>query len=56
MVCQVTEGEMQVKAGAMEFAAKEGDVWSCGKGSTKETAMNPGKVTAVMRVIYLKAA
>ncbi|QND64632.1 hypothetical protein HB777_12485 [Mesorhizobium loti] len=56
MVCQITEGELQVKAGAMEFAAKEGDVWSCSKGSTKEGATNPGKVTAVMRVIYLKAA
>ena len=55
MVCQITEGELQVKAGATEFRAKEGDVWSCGKGSTKEGAANLGKVVAVMRIIYLKA-
>jgi quercetin dioxygenase-like cupin family protein len=56
MVCQVPEGELQVKAGDMEFAAKAGDVWSCGKGSTIEGATNNGTVTAVMRVIYLKTA
>ena len=56
MVCQITEGELQVKAGAMEFNGKAGDVWSCAKGSTKEGGTNPGKVVAVMRVIYLKAA
>ena len=56
MVCQVTEGELQVKAGDMEFAAKAGDVWSCGKGSTTEGATNNGSVAAVMRAIYLKTA
>ena len=54
MVCTVTEGELQVTAGDMEFTAKEGDVWSCGKGSTKEAATNNGTVVAVMRVINLK--
>lgn len=56
MVCQVTEGELQVTAGDMEFAAKPGDVWSCGKDSTTEGATNNGTVPAVMRTIYLKAA
>ena len=56
MVCQVTAGELQVKAGDMEFAAKEGDVWSCGKDSTTEGATNNGSAVAVMRIIYLKAA
>ena len=56
MVCQVIEGELQVKAGDMEFAAKTGDVWSCGKDSTTEGATNNGSVVAVMRVIYLKTA
>ena len=55
MVCTVTEGELQVTAGDMEFTAKEGDVWSCGKGSTKEAAMTNGTGVAVMRVINLKA-
>jgi quercetin dioxygenase-like cupin family protein len=56
MVCTVTEGELQITAGDMEFAAKEGDVWSCAKGSTRESAINNGTVPAVMRVINLKAA
>ena len=55
MVCTVTEGELQVTAGDMKFTAKEGDVWSCGKGSTKESATNNGTVVAVMRGINLKA-
>jgi quercetin dioxygenase-like cupin family protein len=55
MVCQVTEGELQIKAGDKEFAVKEGDVWSCGKGSTTEGAMNNGTVVAVMRIVNLQA-
>jgi|SRR5688572_22445485 len=56
MVCTVTEGELQIVAGDMDFTAQEGDVWSCGKGSTKESATNNGTVVAVMRVINLKVA
>lgn len=56
MVCTVTEGELQVTTNDMEFAAKAGDVWSCGKGSTTEGATNNGTVAAVMRTIYLKTA
>ncbi|MDX8437695.1 hypothetical protein RFN25_30295 [Mesorhizobium abyssinicae] len=56
MVCTVTEGELEVTAGDMKFAAKEGDVWSCGKGSTKEAATNHGTAVAVMRVINLRVA
>ena len=56
MVCQLTEGELQVTAGDKQFAAKEGDVWSCAKGSTREAGTNNGSAVAVMRVIYLKAA
>ena len=56
MVCTVTDGVLQVTAaGDKEFTAREGDVWSCGKGSTKEAATNNGTVVAVMRVINLKA-
>jgi hypothetical protein len=54
MVCTVTEGELQIKAGEKDFTAKEGDVWSCGKGSTRESATNNGTVAAVMRVIRLR--
>jgi hypothetical protein len=55
MVCTVTEGELHIKAGEQDFTAKEGDVWSCAKGSTRETATNNGTVAAIMRVINLKA-
>lgn len=34
---------------------KEGDLWSCVKGSTRESAVNNGTVPAVMRVINLRA-
>ena len=33
MVCQVTDGELQIKQGSMEFAVKPGDIYSCGKGA-----------------------
>jgi hypothetical protein len=56
MVCTVTEGELEIVAGDMGFTAKEGDVWSCAKGSEKESAKNNGSVVAIMRVINLKAA
>lgn len=56
MVCTVTEGELQITAGEMDFTAKDGDVWSCAKGSTRESATNNGSVPAIMRVINLKAA
>lgn len=55
MVCTVTEGELHVVAGDMDFIAKEGDLWSCVKGSTRESATNEGSVPAVMRVINLRA-
>lgn len=55
MVCHVSEGELQVKQGDMEFPVKTGEVWSCGKGSTTEGATNTGSGVSVMRVIYLKA-
>ena len=56
MVCTVTEGQLQIKAGEQDFTAKEGDVWSCAKNSTRESATNNGTVAAVMRVINLRAA
>ncbi|HET7716373.1 MAG TPA: hypothetical protein VFK86_12170 [Bauldia sp.] len=55
MVCTVTQGELDITAGDMTFTAKESDVWSCAKGSTKESATNNGTAVAVMRVINLKA-
>lgn len=55
MVCQTIVGELEVTAGEQTFNTKEGDVWSCGKGSTREGAKNNGSEVAVMRVIMLHA-
>lgn len=55
MVCQTIVGELEVTAGEQKFTAKEGDVWSCGKGSTKEAAANKGSEAAVMRIIMMHA-
>jgi hypothetical protein len=55
MVCNTIVGELEVTAGEQKFTAKEGDVWACGKGSTKEAANNKGSETAVMRVIMMHA-
>jgi len=54
-VCHVTEGELQIKQGSVEFTCKKGDVYSCGKG-TKEQATNAGNAVAVMRAIDLLPA
>ena len=55
MVCTTIVGELEVTAGDQKFTAKEGDVWACGKGSTKEAATNKGSEAAVMRVIMMHA-
>src|SRR5262245_58114659 len=43
MVCQAIAGELEVTLSDEKFTAKEGDVWSCTKGSTREGAKNNGK-------------
>ena len=55
MVCQTIVGELDVTVGEENFTTKEGDVWSCAKGSTREGAKNNGSDIAVMRVIMLHA-
>jgi quercetin dioxygenase-like cupin family protein len=55
MVCTVIEGELEITQGDMKFTCKDGDVYSCGKG-THEAATNKGTVAAVMRVIDLLPA
>ena len=52
MVCTVIEGELEITQGDMKFTCKQGDVYSCGKG-THEMATNKGTVAAVMRTIDL---
>src|SRR5262245_60924629 len=42
MVCQTIVGELDVDLGDEKLKTKEGDVWSCTKGSTREGAKNNG--------------
>jgi hypothetical protein len=52
MVCHITEGELRIKQGEMEFTAKKNDVYNCAKGKP-EQATNAGTTVAIMRVIDL---
>jgi hypothetical protein len=55
MVCHILEGEVWVKQGDVEYTAKTGHVFACGK-DTFEEDKNQGSVAAVMRVIDLLPA
>ncbi len=52
MVCHMTGGELRVVQDGNEFTAKQGDVWTCAKG-TEEEAWNEGNAVAIMRVTDL---
>jgi hypothetical protein len=52
MVCQILEGEIWVKQGDLEYTAKTGHVFACGK-DTFEEDKNLSTAPAVMRVINL---
>ena len=52
MICHIAEGELRVVQDGKEFRFKQGDVWSCAKG-TEEGARNEGSTVAVMRIIDL---
>jgi hypothetical protein len=55
MVCHCLDGQFQIdQGGDKQFAAKQGDVWSCAKGMP-ETTTNNGSTVAIMRVIDLLA-
>lgn len=52
MVCECTEGTLEVKQDGRTFTAKKGDVWTCKEGIVEENT-NKGKVPATMRVFDL---
>jgi quercetin dioxygenase-like cupin family protein len=53
MVCHVPEGELRVKhSDGMKFIARQGDVWTCKKG-TGEYVENVSSTLAIMRIIDL---
>ena len=55
MICQIVEGEIWVKQGELEYTAKTGHVFACGKGTFEED-QNRSDAAAVMRVIDLLPA
>jgi quercetin dioxygenase-like cupin family protein len=52
MVCETTEGTLEVTKDGQTFTAPKGTLWTCRKGGTELTA-NKGTTVAIMHVIDL---
>jgi len=55
MICECTQGTLEVMQDDMAFTAKTGDIWTCKVGMVEGNANN-GKVPATMRVFDLLPA
>jgi quercetin dioxygenase-like cupin family protein len=55
MVCETTEGTLEVTKDGQTFTAPKGTLWTCRKGGTELTA-NKGTTVAIMHVIDLLPA
>ena len=55
MVCETTEGTLEVTKDGEVFTAPKGTLWTCRKGGTELTA-NKGQTVAIMHVIDLLPA
>lgn len=55
MVCQCTQGTLEVSQDDKTFTAKTGDIWTCNVGMV-EGNINKGNTPATMRVIDLLTA
>jgi hypothetical protein len=55
MVCETTEGTLEVIKDGQAFTAPKGALWTCRKGGTELTA-NKGQTVAIMHVIDLLPA
>ena len=55
MVCETTEGTLDVIKDGQNFTAPKGTLWTCRKGGTELTA-NKGQTVAIMHVIDLLPA
>ena len=55
MVCETTEGTLEVTKDGQTFTAPQGTLWTCRKGGT-ELAANTGQTVAIMHVIDLLPA
>jgi len=52
MICECTQGTMEVTQDDKSFTAKKGDIWTC-KVGTVEANANKGTTPATMRVFDL---
>jgi quercetin dioxygenase-like cupin family protein len=55
MVCECTQGTLEVMRDDTTFTAKKGDIWTCKVGMVEGNA-NKGKTPATMRVFDLLSA
>jgi quercetin dioxygenase-like cupin family protein len=49
MICECSQGTLEVTQDGKSFTAKKGHLWTCNQGTVEET-VNKGKTVAVMRV------
>lgn len=52
MICECTEGSLEVRQNGKTWTAKRGDIWTCHEGMIEGNA-NRGTAVAVMRVFDL---
>jgi quercetin dioxygenase-like cupin family protein len=55
MICEVTQGTLEVTVDGKTFTAQKGDFWTCREGGTEGDA-NKGTTVAIMHVIDLLPA
>jgi quercetin dioxygenase-like cupin family protein len=55
MICEVTQGTLEVTVDGKTFTAQKGDFWTCRAGGTEGDA-NTGTTVAIMHVIDLLPA
>jgi quercetin dioxygenase-like cupin family protein len=49
MICECSQGTLEVTQDGKSFTAKKGHLWTCNQGTVEET-VNKGKTVAIMRV------
>jgi len=49
MICECSQGTLEINQDGKSFTAKKGHLWTCNQGTVEET-VNKGKTVAVMRV------
>jgi co-chaperonin GroES (HSP10) len=55
MVCECSQGSLEVTQDGKTFAVQQGDIWTCDKDTVEEN-VNKGSTVAVMRVFDLLPA